>query len=91
MAHLGVYAPAVLKSAEADALERFPNPDLDAAFQKISLSRRLSVYLADVEGFSRREVAETMGTLVGTVMSRIHRGRRQLRELLPHAPERRTA
>ncbi|MFJ8027595.1 sigma factor-like helix-turn-helix DNA-binding protein [Streptomyces sp. NPDC096311] len=45
--------------------------------------RRLAVYLADVEGLSYREIAETMGTRVGTVMSRIHRGRRQLRWLLP--------
>lgn len=46
-------------------------------------SSRPAVYLADVEGLSNREIAETMGTPAGTVMSRIRRGRQQLRQLLP--------
>lgn len=80
------------KSAEADALERIVNPELKAAFRQISPPRRLAVYLADVEGLSYREIAETMGTPVGTVMSRIHRGRRQLRWLLQqYTPELYTA
>ena len=70
------------KSAEVEALENLPDSDIKRALQEIPEEFRMVVYLADVEGFSYKEIAEIVGVPGGTVMSRLHRGRKQLREKL---------
>jgi len=70
------------RSAEAEAIDRMPSGVVKDALQTIPEDFRLAVYLADVEGFSYQEIADIMKTPVGTVMSRLHRGRRLLRDSL---------
>ncbi|WP_217240197.1 sigma-70 family RNA polymerase sigma factor [Streptomyces sp. AC555_RSS877] len=71
-----------LRSAEAEAFDHLPDADVKAALRAISEDFRVVVYLFDVEGFTVREIADIMRTPVGTVLSRLHRGRVRLRSLL---------
>ena len=71
-----------LDSAETEALENMEDSDVRQALEKLPSDRQMIVYLADVEGFSYQEIAEIMNIPMGTVMSRLHRARRQLRSLL---------
>lgn len=71
-----------LQSAEVEALKRMPNTKITEALNGLSEDNRMVVYYADVEGLAYKEIAEIMGTPIGTVMSRLHRGRKQLRKAL---------
>ena len=71
-----------LRSAETEALEHLPNETITQAMAQVPEDFRDAVFLADVEGFSYKEIADIMDCPVGTVMSRLHRGRKMLRELL---------
>jgi RNA polymerase sigma-70 factor (ECF subfamily) len=69
-------------SAENEVLDRIPDAAVKAALESIPENFRIPVLLADVEGFSYKEIAEIMETPIGTVMSRLHRGRKALEKAL---------
>jgi RNA polymerase sigma-70 factor, ECF subfamily len=73
---------SVEASAEAEVLDRIPDADVKAALEALPEGFRMAVLLADVEGFSYKEIAEIMDVPMGTVMSRLHRGRRALEKAL---------
>lgn len=79
----------VESSAELEVLERMPDEEIKAALDDLPEGFRMAVWLADVEGFSYMEIAEILDIPIGTVMSRLHRGRKALqRALLGMARER---
>jgi RNA polymerase sigma-70 factor, ECF subfamily len=69
-------------SAEATVLDAMPDEDVRAALDALPEGFRMAVLLADVEGFSYKEIAEILDIPIGTVMSRLHRGRRALEKAL---------
>lgn len=71
-----------LRSAEAEALDLLPSNEIRRAMEDLPEQYRVAIYLSDVEGFSYREIAEMLDIPPGTVMSRIHRGRKSLRGAL---------
>jgi RNA polymerase sigma-70 factor, ECF subfamily len=78
-----------LRSAEEQALNGLGDSRCRAAMCALPEQFRLAVYYADVEGFTQKEIADLTHTPVGTVMSRLHRGRRLLRLLLADVAEQR--
>ena len=78
--HLG--GSTVEASAESEVLEQIPDEDVQRALEALPEGFRMAVLLADIEGFSYKEIAEIMDVPIGTVMSRLHRGRKALQKAL---------
>ena len=70
------------RSAEDEVLEGFVDVEITQAVEALPENFRMPVLLADVEGFSYKEIAEMTGVPIGTVMSRLHRGRKSLQKTL---------
>ncbi|MEU3018029.1 sigma-70 family RNA polymerase sigma factor [Nocardiopsis sp. NPDC007018] len=71
-----------MRSAETEVLDHLPDSDIKQALARLPEEFQEVIYLVDIEGYAYKEVAARMGTPLGTVMSRLHRARRQLREML---------
>jgi RNA polymerase sigma-70 factor (ECF subfamily) len=82
LAAIAAHSSTGMCTAEDEALTRLPDTRIKAAMLALPEQYRMTVYYADVAGFRYREIAEIMDTPKGTVMSRLHRGRRQLRNLV---------
>lgn len=83
----GPGAARVVPSAEDSVLGRFKHSEVRKALRELPECFRATVYLADVEGYAYREIADLLNVPIGTVMSRLHRARAQLRQRLTSAAE----
>ena len=93
----GLEAAQAGRTPESEVLEAIPEAVVKEALEALPEQFRMAVLLADVEGFSYKEIAEILDIPIGTVMSRLHRGRKGLerrlfgfaegRNLLPKAPD----
>ena len=78
----GLEAAQQSRSAEDEVMDLFTDDNVKAAIEALPENFRLAVLLADVEGFSYKEIADILDIPIGTVMSRLHRGRKQLQKAL---------
>jgi RNA polymerase sigma-70 factor (ECF subfamily) len=78
----GLEAAMAGRSAEDELLERFTDAEVKEALESLPENFRMAVLLADVEGFAYKEIAEILDIPIGTVMSRLHRGRKALQKRL---------
>jgi len=81
---VGASTMAAMRDPESQALRPMVAAEIERALDELPEDFRLAVLLADVEGLSYREISEIVGCPIGTVMSRLHRGRRLLRSRLYH-------
>jgi len=77
-----IHESEIEPSAETEVLDRLPDEDVRAALAALPDGFRLAVILADIEGFSYKEIAGILDIPLGTVMSRLHRGRKALERRL---------
>ena len=78
----GLEGAAAGRSAEDEVLDHFTESEVKEAIEALPEQFRMAVLLGDVEGFSYKEIAEILDVPIGTVMSRLHRGRRALQKRL---------
>lgn len=84
----GLEGAAAARTAETEVLDAIPDTEVKVALEELPEQFRIAVILADIEGFQYKEIAEILGVPLGTVMSRIHRGRRALQKRLWEYAER---
>ena len=78
----GLETADATRTAESEVLDALPDAEVKEALESLPEQFRMAVILADIEGFSYKEIADILDVPIGTVMSRIHRGRRQLQQKL---------